>query len=566
MTDRTDDPILDPEDERVPGNDNPKSDISPTDPDVGPESIQDNTWAPLADPPGVSAEEDPRGMGEPLPANPGVVDDEEEFADPLAGEAVPSDDEPGRALPPPVLEPLPVDSSDELASTPVVEPVPDEEEVPEPGDESFVPLTTTDTTQPDETSEPGEPAAGPEIGQAEASPEPPASEAAGATAAASGFLGGLKERFRAIGSGNKEAEVGPGDRPEPEQAATASRSTRMANAVRGYFDPRLSQYATRPHRWVLGVSAVVILLSLLAGSGGLALVMLSVIAPLLIVISLTQLDVFEKESNLIVAGVIAAGAVTGIVLGAIASWIQGEQWFDTGKLNFGAGGFSGPFADIAGSPPVVVWLVSGVVLGAVGTAAIGGAAVALRRFPQFRNEAMDSVIIGGAAAAGFVIGLSLVYWWPMVGDPGPVTSVQDWTLRIIGVGILRPAAFTLCGALLGFGVWLYATNRSFSVAGVPALLGGLGLFLLSLVPTTLQASGAWSEVIVTAILFAVAFPAYRFALDNAIAIDRQALGDEGNRIVCPACGKVTPLGDFCAHCGQRLRPTDGQTVETSPGG
>ena len=168
MTDRADDPILDPEDERVPGNDNPKGDISPANPDVAPESIQDDTWAPVADPPGVSPEEDLGGTGESLPANPDVVDDEDEFADPLAGEAAPSDD-PGRALPPPILEPLPVDASDEASTTPTVDLVPNEE-VPGPGGESFVPLTTTDAPQPYEISEPAEPAAGPEIGQADASP------------------------------------------------------------------------------------------------------------------------------------------------------------------------------------------------------------------------------------------------------------------------------------------------------------------------------------------------------------------------------------------------------------
>src|SRR5690606_21016452 len=128
---------------------------------------------------------------------------------------------------------------------------------------------------------------------------------------------------------------------------------------------------------------------------------LSAIVPVLILITLTQHDVFEKESNLVVAGVAVVGAVAGIVISALASWIQGEQWFDTGKLNYGAGGFSGRFGETAGSAPIVVWLLGGVLFPLVCVAVIGGAPVAMQRFPQFRNEAMDAVILGGAVAAGY---------------------------------------------------------------------------------------------------------------------------------------------------------------------
>ncbi len=444
-----------------------------------------------------------------------------------------------RADPPPIPEP----STFEGWSGEPVDAAPSNAEAIDP-----TVLTPPIINEP--VSTPGEPAPSGATDSQETGSAPD-EVAAGAPAAAGGFLSGLVSRFRPASSN------GATQPPEPDAAPSGTSSSFLARgsrAIRDYFNPRLSLYLTPIHRAVLAIAAGVILLSLLVGSGGLALIVLSMVAPLLVVITLTQIDVFEKESNLIISGVIAAGALAGMLLAGIASWIQGEQWFDTGKLNFGAGGFSGPFGDAAGNPPAVVWLFSGVVLGAVGTAAIGGVAVALRRFPQFRNEAMDSIMIAGAAAAGYAIGASIIYWWPMVGDPGPVTNVQDWTLRVIGIAILRPATFTLCGALLGFGVWLYATNRSASVAGVPAMLGGLGLFLLHIIPATLQASGPWIEAIVTGILFCVAFPAYRFALDNAIEIDRLALGDEQHRIVCPACHRITPMGAFCAHCGQALTP------------
>ena len=331
---------------------------------------------------------------------------------------------------------------------------------------------------------------------------------------------------------------------------------RWAEGVRSYLDPRLHMFSTIPHRRVLAAGIVLILLCLLANSGGLALIVLSALLPILIVVTLTQHDVFEKESNLLIGAVGAGGAAVGIVVALFSAWIQSSQWFDTGVLNFGAAGFGGRFADDAGSAPFIVWSLVGLLIPSVAIAGIAGIPIALRRWPQFRNEVMDGMILAGASAAGFAIGTSMVYWWPMIAAPGPQTNVSDWTLSIIGVAILRSAVITLCGAMIGAGIWRYMVTPGASVVVLPATGGVVGYLLLTFGSIQLQAAGNWPEFIWIALLLVAVFVLYRRVLDRAVSTDRQALGNDQGRLVCPSCHKVTPAGAFCARCGKPLsQPT-----------
>jgi hypothetical protein len=319
---------------------------------------------------------------------------------------------------------------------------------------------------------------------------------------------------------------------------------------------------TTPHRRVLAFSAVAILLCLLANSGGLALILLSSIVPVLILITITQHDVFEKESNLLISAVFSGGTLIGIVLSSISSWIVGSQWFDDGQLNFGAAGFGGRFADAAGSAPFIVWLLTGLAIPAVAIIGIAGIPIALRRWPQFRNEVMDGMILTGATAAGFTIGAALVYWWPMIADAGPQTNVSDWTLSIIGVSIVRAVVITLCGAMIGAGVWRYMIQPSSMFSALPAVAGVLGYLLLTAGSIQLQPQGNWPEFLWSLLVAAAVVVLYRRTLDQAVATDRQALGNAEERIVCPTCHRITPRGAFCAHCGSPLPPMSSPSAPT----
>jgi len=404
-----------------------------------------------------------------------------------------------------------------------------------------------------------EPVAGPtEDVTTEPEPEPApktlGSHGAGLLSGAASRLG-LGRLLETREDPGPSSSIPGGERLETDPASHAGMAgglVRAREGFRGFLDPRLHVPDLVPHRRFAMTAAIVALLFLLANSGGLALIVLSSLVPVLILMTVTQHDVFEKESNLLVAAVGAGGAVAGLALSALGAWIQGDQWFDGGILNFGAGGFSARYGEAAGSAPWLVWLMVGLVIPALAVACIAGIPIALRRWPQFRNEVMDGMILTSSSAAGFAVGASIVYWWPMIGDPGPQDDVSDWTVRILGVAIVRPIVVTLSGALIGAGIWRYMMTSSNSMAILPVIAGVAGILLVALGSIQLQTSGVWAELFWSVLVLAALFLVYRRTLDDAIATDRVALGDSGNRVVCPSCRRVTPVGMYCAYCGARL--------------
>lgn len=350
-----------------------------------------------------------------------------------------------------------------------------------------------------------------------------------------------------------------GDQPTTTADETLDVETQNTSAwerivahVRVFFDPGIGQIDTTWHRRLVAAVLVVILILLAANQAGAALIVGSSAIPVLIVMLLTRYDIFERESNLILAGLGAIGIVVGIVLGSLVSWVYGSQWFNQGHLNFGAGGFGSNFAD--GSASLLVWVVAGLLIPSAIVVGIVAAPMLLRRKPQFANEVMDGVTLAGASAAGIAIGLAGTFWYPMVSGDGPLMNVSDWTLMIVGQVLLRPIVITLSGAMIGAGVWRYMlTSTTGLTAVLPTVTGVVGIFLLWMGSVGTQASGIWMEFQLTLFLALLVFVLYRHTLVQAIETDSLAMGSAGERIVCPHCHQVTPVGTFCARCGQPLK-------------
>ncbi len=343
------------------------------------------------------------------------------------------------------------------------------------------------------------------------------------------------------------------ERPREERGGPSGAIGRLGTGpLQQFIEPFLHLRWTTFQRLVLLGGSLLILLALLASSAGLALIIASSIVSILIVLSLTRQDVFEHESAAQLTGIGLIGGIIGIIIGTLGSWLTSSSWFDSGRLNYGAAGFGGRFADAAGSAPFTVWFLNGLIFPLIALAAIAVAPVALRRMPQFRNEVMDGVILVGASAAGFNIGTTLVFWAPMLGDRGPQTSVGDWTLTTIGVALLRPVVITLAGAMLGAGIWRYMDSPKLSTLILPAA-GSIGAYLLLVLGSIqLGPAGLWPETIWTLLVTAGTFAIYRTVLKGAIASDQSMLGENRTRTVCPNCGQLTPPGTFCANCGKAL--------------
>lgn len=351
---------------------------------------------------------------------------------------------------------------------------------------------------------------------------------------------------------------------EDRRQITASSTVgRVQERVEMVLEPLAHWTRPGPVRLIMALGALLILLSLLANTGGLALIFGAAIVPLILLYWCTRLDVFEREPLIIIAAFALGGMVIGALLGWISSLFVANSWFDAGVLNYGAAGFGGRFAETAGTPPVIVWAVSGILVPAAALAAIIGIPIAMRQTLSLRNEIMDGLTITAAMGAGFSLGTAIVFASPMFTNGGPVSDASGWTLTVIGLTIIRPTIWTLSGAMVGAAAWTYLRSGRLGGALIPAVVGITAPLLFSLVSLQLQSSGLWPEILWGILVSIVVGLFYQRTLSAAITKDREVLGQDNSRIVCSNCHRVTPAGTCCSNCGADLsrEATRSQTHE-----
>jgi hypothetical protein len=297
---------------------------------------------------------------------------------------------------------------------------------------------------------------------------------------------------------------------------------------------------------VVVVAAALAVVALLADEAGLALVVAAVAAPLLLVDALVRRDVFDRMPPLALLGVAAAGVVAGGIVGGIAVVLTDELWLDDHALDVASLGLGARAAEGDGSPPILVLALAGLLLPAAGAALSLAVPLYLRRWPTYRNEVMDGVILGAAAGGGYAIGTAIANLWPILTGDSLGGDVPEWTVATVGVVLLRPMILVATTALIGAGIWKYdLTGRSRDLL-VP-LAAGLGWTVVYAFVSLF--AGAWGPTIglvwSLGVLVAVAAIA-RSILNEAIGHDRRWLA--AGHVVCPHCRSVTPAGKFCSAC------------------
>lgn len=322
----------------------------------------------------------------------------------------------------------------------------------------------------------------------------------------------------------------------------------------------------RRYRWIVAIDALVVLLLLLGGNAGTAIVIATAIIPLLFVSYLYEIDLYEDESRL---GLLSAGIWGGLVglgIGAANAWLVGRFWIKHATLHVGAAGFGSRFADAAGLPPIWIFLVTGIALPVIALALLAVGASALRRFPSFRNEVMDGMTAGAATGGGFAIATTLVFFWPLITrSANPGLGVGEWTGMLIGLVVLRPIIVMAIVAIVCAGLWRLDLSHQTSEERLPIALGLGAIVVYSLGDLFVQPSGARAEFVWLLVVTILVWFAFRLMTSNALAQDRRALG-RGNWLVCPHCRKLTPPGEYCVACGKPLSvlPTSEAAKQEAP--
>ena len=330
----------------------------------------------------------------------------------------------------------------------------------------------------------------------------------------------------------------------------------MINEYRERLLAALATVRAQPLTATIAIAGIVMFLLLLGGNASVAILISLLVLPFVVLFYLTRLDLYEREPWALLAGVVGAGALIGLIGGFLSSVILERFWFTDSRLNLGAVGFSGISANGEGSVPIGVLLLSGILIPVLTGATVLGGTIVLRRWPVFRNEITDGMTLGALAAGGFATVSAFVYFWPSAFEDLPDRPVSQWTALLAGIVVIRPVVLILTGSLLGIAAWQYASSRdirSVLVLGIAGVFGWLALPLGSLL---LAPSGAVSEFIWYAVVLIIVGVLFRQALGRSLALDRRVLepADGERRVVCPNCHRVTPDGSFCSFCRAPLHP------------
>ncbi len=298
-----------------------------------------------------------------------------------------------------------------------------------------------------------------------------------------------------------------------------------------------------------------VLVALLADQPGIGIVVGAVLAPILALITLARLDLYEEEPRRVLLLTAFVGVLGGAAVSVLNTLLLDEIWLDGTSLNAGAAGFIGRFTTITTRPPAGLLLLAGVVTPLLGLITQLAVPVWLRRWASHRNEVMDGLTLGAAAGGGFALGGVIIYVWPLILGSNPGGGVSDWTAALIALVLVRPLIAVLTASLVAAAIWHYAlTQRSRDLA-IPLVGGLIGVVVNPLGGLLLARHGTVAELLWHALVLLRLSLAARMVLHRALNQDRRAVGLDGQYLVCPSCQGPTPPGTFCSHCGHPLLAT-----------
>jgi ribosomal protein L32 len=306
------------------------------------------------------------------------------------------------------------------------------------------------------------------------------------------------------------------------------------------FFPQLPSADMRSFRLAFAAGVAIIVALALAGLFPVAIVSAAVLVPLLMVMYLYDVDVYEDEPISVIGATMLWGAAAGVAYGFLIRSFSG------------VGGGSG-----FGGVNVGETLLTGVGLPIVELMLMLAGPLLLLRWPRF-NDVLDGATFGAASAVSFG-GAHLLVQSVSMFSAGlrPAGDALPWVIQVVSLGVLQPVIAAGAVGALAAAIWLryrapVADHHKLGIVGNPfiALAGAIGLMvvaglakaLLTLVPATL----------VLAVVALVALLWLRRALHLGLLQELREMS-EAATITCPNCGRETPAHDFCGQCGISLR-------------
>ena len=304
--------------------------------------------------------------------------------------------------------------------------------------------------------------------------------------------------------------------------------------------PQLPVHAMGAFRVALASGIGLIVLLGLVGVFSVALLAAALLVPLLMLLYLYNVNVYEDEPFLVVGLTLLCGAVGGVIVGVVAGHValpvQQHGWsqLTTGSVLV----------------RVAVLPLASVVLALIGP-------LALLRHPRF-NDVLDGVVFGAASAVALQSAMLLVVAWPVTGlGLRPEQDSTAWTLRLIELGVFVP--LIVAGGVGWAAAALWARwrapirdRRALGPLGLP-LSGVLVAAVLAVAAAVVQeVFGPLGRLFALAVLAAAGLLLMRRAIHLGL-LEEANDADPGAEVECSNCGRPTAVHSFCSACGVALR-------------
>jgi RsiW-degrading membrane proteinase PrsW (M82 family)/RNA polymerase subunit RPABC4/transcription elongation factor Spt4 len=297
--------------------------------------------------------------------------------------------------------------------------------------------------------------------------------------------------------------------------------------------PHLPHRRGTPFRLALiAGGAVVLLLAALHLFAPATVAAVSVL-PLLYLIYLYEVEVYETEPWIVIGATFVVGAILGFAFTNLFGGSLSQRLL-TGDQ---ASGF----------------VLAAIVIPVVGQALMLAGPLFLFQFRDRYREPLDGLTFGAASALGFTLASSLAAFWPLLGGPLVASgSSLDWAVRLTRVGLLTMLVNACTTALVTAAIWLRRYDRRRAGrpwrSSVPAalafafaaqiVLGSLGFLLHDLI----------LQVLVLVVAVAALLLYVRLVIHESLLVEG-AEHEIGPDSMCPECHRIVPTMAFCPACG-----------------
>jgi hypothetical protein len=294
----------------------------------------------------------------------------------------------------------------------------------------------------------------------------------------------------------------------------------------------------RAFRSCLALGALTVLALGLAKLFPVALIAGAVMLPVLVVLYMFDVNVFEDTSTHVVLATVLWGLVTGVITALLAKALSPS----------GTDVFTGQDSGLV--------LIRGLLIPVLSVVLILAGPCMLLRFPRF-STVLDGATFGAASAATFVGAEVIVQALSALGNGlRPPGSVVPWLVQLAITAVALPLV-TIAALAAGAGaLWLkyrapVRDRKALGRLGLPLVALPLAavVVVVSAIVQLELASGL--ALVVIAVLAVLAMMWLRQVIHVGL-LEEALLIEDAPVIVCANCGHRTRRGRFCEFCGIAL--------------